>query len=91
MNAIYIDAAWRETAWYELRGLALPIDQGAWIEDGNHTVGSSGNNNQTGKAVVFAVPSLLILPPLATLLARLPVVSLPDDLPRFSYFDAVNE
>jgi len=78
-NTIYRDVVWREAAWGELGRLALPTDPAAWREeDGNVLRGVAG----TGMP-----PS----PPLASLLARLPTVALPDDLPKFACFNVFKE
>lgn len=72
-NVIYRDVSWREAAWEELRDAGMPTDPAAWREGG-----SAGGG----------VPGMPAPPPLASLLMRLPSVSLPDDIPRFSCFDA---
>ena len=77
VNTIYRDVVWREAAWEELGRLALPMDPAAWREDGNGVVGGT----------TAARPGMLSPPPpLASMLTRLPVVSLPSDLSRFAYF-----
>ena len=73
VNTIYRDVVWREASWDELSGMSLPTDPSAWREDVNAGVTTSHTQVQT----------------LASMLPRLPTVSLPDDLPRYSYFSAV--
>ncbi|KAL7540676.1 hypothetical protein ACHAXR_010296 [Thalassiosira sp. AJA248-18] len=75
-NAIYRDIVWREATWDELDRLALPVDPAAWREGGN-----AGG----------AAPGMPTLPPLASLLTRLPLVEIPYDLSRFSCFDVFSE
>ncbi|KAL7552139.1 hypothetical protein ACHAWF_015349 [Thalassiosira exigua] len=72
-NTIYRDVAWKEASWDQLGRMALPVDPSAWTENGK--VGS-------------VVPGTPTLPPLASLLTRLPAVPLPDDLPQYSYLTA---
>jgi len=74
VNTIYRDVVWREASWDELGRLSLPTDPGAWREDANASATTSHTQVQT----------------LASMLPRLPTVSLPDDLPRYSYFDAAS-
>jgi len=80
VNRIYRDITWREATWEELVGLSLPTDPAAWREDGNVAV---PGGNGAGAARGTSAP-----PALASLLTKLPVVTLPNDLPRFAYFDA---
>jgi len=72
-NVIYRDVSWREAAWEELRDAGMPTDPAAWRERGS---------------VGGGAPGMPAPPPLASLLMRLPSVSLPDDIHRFSCFDA---
>ena len=72
-NVIYRDVSWREATWEELRDAGMPTDPAAWREGGSAGGGA---------------PGMPAPPPLASLLMRLPSVSLPDDIPRFSCFDA---
>jgi len=74
VNTIYRDVVWREASWDELSGMSLPTDPSAWREDVNSGVTTSRTQAQT----------------LASMLPRLPTVSLPDDLPRYSYFDVAS-
>ena len=75
VNTIYRDVVWREASWDELSGMSLPTDPGAWREDVNAGATTTSHTQvQT----------------LASMLPRLPTVSLPDDLPRYSYFDAAS-
>ena len=74
VNTIYRDVVWREASWDELSRLSLPTDPSAWREDGVAGVTTSRTQAQT----------------LASMLPRLLTVSLPDDLPRYSYFDAAS-
>lgn len=70
-NKIYRDVLWREASWEDLGMLGLPLDPGAWREESN--VGAVG------------APMTSQSPPLAALLTRMPSVSLPGDLPRYSF------
>ena len=72
VNMIHRDVSWREATWEKIRDASMPMDPAAWREDGD--VGGS-------------VPGIPMPPPLATLLTRLPSVSLPSDIPRFSCFN----
>ena len=74
VNTIYRDVVWREASWDELSGMSLPTDPSAWREDVNAGVTTSHTQVQT----------------LASMLPRLLTVSLPDDLPRYSYFVAAS-
>mmetsp|Transcript_25283 Transcript_25283/g.45525 ORF Transcript_25283/g.45525 Transcript_25283/m.45525 type:complete len:459 (-) Transcript_25283:207-1583(-) len=76
VNTIYRDVVWREATWEELGRLALPTDPAAWREEGN------GGGT---------APGMPAPPALAALLTRLPVVALPDDLPKFACFEVVKE
>ena len=76
VNTIYRDVVWKEATWDELGSLALPTDPAAWREEGN--VGGTA-------------PGMPAPPLLASMLTRLPVATLPEDLPAFVCFDVVKE
>ena len=97
---VYRDVTWREATWEELGKLGLPMDPGAWRE--NENVGSLVRGSSVVSAAAATplnrsvdgrrsgpcgLPSMsLPLPPLESLLSRLPIIPLPVDLPRHSYF-----
>lgn len=70
-NVIYRDISWKEATWDEIGVAGMPTDPAAWREE---------NSNNNGS------PGLTTSPPLATLLMQLPTISLPIDIPSFSYF-----
>jgi hypothetical protein len=76
-NVIYRDISWKEATWEELSMTGMPTDPAAWREE----------NSNNAAAVRAGTSGLTTSPPLATLLTQLPSISLPMDIPRFSYFD----
>lgn len=78
-NVIYRDISWKEATWDEIGVAGMPTDPAAWREE------NSNNNNNI--AAVRGSPGLITSPPFATLLMQLPKISLPIDIPSFSYFD----
>ena len=77
LNVVYRDVTWREASWTELNKKNLPVDPSAWME---HTTGSAA------RSCVGGLSSPTGALPFAALLAKLPVVSTPDDLPKHSFF-----
>lgn len=76
-NVIYRDISWKEATWDEIGMAGMPTDPAAWREEN-----SNGNNK-----IAAARGGLTTSPPLASLLMQLPSITLPIDIPRFSYFD----
>jgi hypothetical protein len=76
VNAIYRDVTWREASWTELNKMNLPIDPSAWMEHNVSARSSRIGGNTTG-----------VVLPFAALLTKLPVVLMPDDLPKHSFFE----
>jgi type 2A phosphatase activator TIP41 len=76
-NVIYRDISWKEATWDELSMTGMPTDPAAWREENSNNIA----------AVRGGSSGLTTSPPLATLLTQLPSISLPMDIPRFSYFD----
>lgn len=76
-NVIYRDISWKEATWDEIGMAGMPTDPAAWREEN-----SNGN-----KKIAAPCGGLTTSPPLASLLVQLPSITLPIDIPRFSYFD----
>ena len=76
-NVIYRDISWKEATWDEIGMTGMPTDPAAWREEN-----SNGNNK-----IAAARCGLTTSPQLASLLMQLPSITLPIDIPRFSYFD----
>jgi type 2A phosphatase activator TIP41 len=76
-NIIYRDISWKEATWDELSMTGMPTDPAAWREENSNNIA----------AVRRGSSGLTTSPSLATLLMQLPSISLPIDIPRFSYFD----
>ena len=74
-NTIYRDIVWKEATWEELGKLGLPMDPAAWRECGGHPVAAASSGGGGPQQ-------------LASLLARLPTVPLPEDMPQFACYDA---